>query len=63
MEVRLSSSVIKLEVLQPVVLEVIVGDGVVVVDPVDELLQTGLVPVLFLQIEDYRAADQRSQDC
>lgn len=58
-----SCSVIKLEVLKSVILEDIVGDGVVVVDTVDEFLQTGLVPVLLLQIEDYGATDQRSQDC
>lgn len=58
-----TSSIVKLKVLQSVTLQVIVRDGVVVVDPVDELLQTGLVPVFFFKVEDDRASDEGSKDC
>jgi hypothetical protein len=53
---------VELEVLEAVVLEDVVGNGLVLVDLVDELLEGGLVVVLLLQVEDDCAADQRRQD-
>lgn len=50
------------EILEDVVVDPTVGDVLVLVDFVDDFFEMFLVVLLLVDIENYGAADQRSQD-
>lgn len=49
---------IEFEILESIVFEYVVGNGLILVNLIDELLEGCLIVVLLLQVEDNGASDE-----